>query len=40
MKGSGLQAVFGYIASRPPRERAFTRELEAEMERMRAFLAS
>lgn len=29
----------GYLAGRPPRERAFKRELEAEIERMRAFLA-
>jgi uncharacterized protein YcaQ len=28
----------GYVAGRPPRERAFGRELEAERERMRAFL--
>jgi hypothetical protein len=28
----------GYVAGRAPRERAFHRELEAERERMRAFL--
>jgi uncharacterized protein YcaQ len=39
VKGTEVEAVFGYVASRPPRERAFTRELEAEVERMRAFLA-
>jgi hypothetical protein len=39
VKGADLEAVFGYVASRPPRDRAFTRELEAEVERMRAFLA-
>ena len=33
-----LVSELGYVASRPPRERAFTRELEAELERMRAFL--
>jgi uncharacterized protein YcaQ len=40
MKDGELQAVFGYVASRPPRDRSFRRELEAEMERMRVFLAS
>ncbi len=40
MKGGELQAVVGYVDSHPPRDRAFTRELEAEVERMRAFLAS
>lgn len=37
--GAEMQAAFGYVASRPPRERAFARELEAEVERMRSFLA-
>jgi hypothetical protein len=32
-----LQANVGYVGS-APRARAFKRELEAEMERMRAFL--
>jgi len=40
MTGGQLQAVFGYVASRPPRDRAFKRELEAEVERMRVFLTS
>ena len=38
VKNGELQADFGYVASRPPRERAFTRELEAELDRMRTFL--
>jgi uncharacterized protein len=33
----GLRANLGYVAAKP-RERAFARELEAELERMRAFL--
>jgi hypothetical protein len=33
-----LQAEFGYVESRPPRDRAFPRELDAELERMRTFL--
>jgi uncharacterized protein YcaQ len=32
-----LHADFGYVDS-PPRERAFGRELEAELERLRVFL--
>ena len=32
------QSDFGYVAAQPPRDRAFARELEAELERMRAFL--
>jgi uncharacterized protein len=39
VKGADLEAVFGYVASRRPRERGFAHELEAEVERMRAFLA-
>lgn len=31
--------TFGYVSGRPPRERAFTRELDAEVERMRLFLS-
>ena len=38
VKDGELQSEFGYIASRPPRDRAFKRELEAELERMRIFL--
>lgn len=33
-----LHTELGYVASRPPRERAFARELEAELERVRLFL--
>ena len=33
-----LCAEFGYVSGWPPREKAFRRELEAELERMRAFL--
>jgi hypothetical protein len=39
MMDGELRPVFGYIDRRPPRDRAFTRELEAEVERMREFLA-
>jgi uncharacterized protein len=38
VKGADLEARFGYVLSRPPRDRAFARELEAEVERMRGFL--
>jgi uncharacterized protein YcaQ len=34
-----LDASFGYEASRPPREAAFRRELDAEIERLRSFLS-
>jgi uncharacterized protein YcaQ len=34
-----MRAAFGYIDGHPPRDRAFARELEAEVERMRVFLA-
>jgi len=37
-RGGDLKAEFGYVGTRP-RERAFKRELEAELERMRGFLA-
>jgi uncharacterized protein YcaQ len=33
-----LGADFGYVDSRPPRARAFSRELEAELQRMRECL--
>jgi len=33
-----MQASLGYVAGRPPRERAFGREVEAELERFRLFL--
>lgn len=35
----GLQPSFGFVAGRAPRDAAFKRELEAEVERLRAFLA-
>jgi uncharacterized protein len=35
-----LRAAFGYIDRHRPRDRAFVRELEAEVERMRVFLAA
>jgi uncharacterized protein YcaQ len=34
-----LETDFGYIASRPPRERLFKRALEEELERLRLFLS-
>ena len=38
MKDGVLHSTFGYVNRRPPRDAAFRRELEAELERMRAFL--
>jgi uncharacterized protein len=38
VRGGELKADFGYIGSRPPRDRDFKRELEAEMDSMRQFL--
>ncbi len=38
VKNGELRSEFGYVASHPPRDRAFKRELEAELDRMRAFL--
>ena len=35
-----LQSEVGYVATAPPKERVFTRELEKELERMRRFLES
>jgi len=35
-----LSADLGYVAGRAPREAAFKRELEAELERMRVFLGA
>jgi uncharacterized protein YcaQ len=35
-----LQVETGYVGGRPPRERAFARELEAETARLRTFLAA
>ena len=40
MKNGALQAEAGYVDSRPPRERAFARELDAELDRMRTFLGT
>jgi uncharacterized protein len=34
-----LQSSFGYLAGRPPREAAYDRALEQELERMRTFLS-
>jgi uncharacterized protein YcaQ len=33
-----LKADFGFVSGGPPRERAFTRELDAELDRVRVFL--
>jgi uncharacterized protein len=38
VKNRELKSEFGYVESRRPRERAFQRELQAELDRMRAFL--
>jgi uncharacterized protein YcaQ len=38
VKNGELKSEFGYVASHAPRDRAFKRELEAELDRMRAFL--
>ena len=38
MSNGELKSDFGYVASSPPGERAFKRELEAELDRMRVFL--
>ena len=38
VKNGELECDFGYVDSRPPHERAFQRELAAEVDRMRAFL--
>jgi len=39
VKSGELQAAFGYVGSQRPRDRAFIRELESEVERIRVFLA-
>ncbi|HXI31665.1 MAG TPA: crosslink repair DNA glycosylase YcaQ family protein [Vicinamibacterales bacterium] len=36
--GGTLHADVGYVASRPPRDRVFRRELDEELDRMRGFL--
>jgi uncharacterized protein YcaQ len=38
VKNGELKSEFGYVALRPPRDRAFKRELDEELDRMRAFL--
>jgi uncharacterized protein len=38
VRNGALHADIGYVASQRPRERAFKRELDAELNRMRAFL--
>jgi uncharacterized protein YcaQ len=38
VKDGALVSEIGYVDARPPRERAFKRELDAELDRVRAFL--
>jgi uncharacterized protein YcaQ len=38
VKNEKLAGHFGFVAGQPPRDRAFKRELEAELERVRIFL--
>ena len=38
VKNGELKSEFGYVEAHPPRDRAFKRELKAELDRMRAFL--
>ena len=38
VKNGALQAEFGYVGGQPPRGRAFARELDAEVDRLRTFL--
>lgn len=40
VRNGKLTSDFGYLAGRPPRERAFKRELAAEIEQMRVFLGA
>jgi uncharacterized protein len=40
VKNGALTSALGYTAGRPPRDRAFKRELVAELERMRVFLGA
>ncbi len=40
VKNGALTSELGYVAGKPPRDRAFKRELEAELERMRVFLGT
>ena len=39
MENGELRSAFGYAGSGPPRDAAFKRELEAELDRMRSFLS-
>lgn len=39
LKDGTLHVATGYVAGKPPRDRAFKRELEAELERFRVFLS-
>lgn len=39
VKDGELKSGFGYVESHPPRDRAFQRELRAELDRLRVFLA-
>ena len=38
VKKGQLESDFGYVEASPPRDRAFKRELDAELDRLRAFL--
>lgn len=40
LKNGALISQLGYVAGHPPRDRAFRRELEAELERLRIFLVT
>jgi uncharacterized protein len=40
VKDGNLTSNLGYVAGKPPRDRAFKREIAAELERMRAFLGT
>jgi uncharacterized protein YcaQ len=40
VKDGALMTELGYVAGKPPRDRAFKRELAAELERMRIFLGA
>jgi uncharacterized protein YcaQ len=40
VRDGDLKSELGYVAGKPPRDRMFKRELEAELERMRLFLGA
>jgi uncharacterized protein YcaQ len=40
VESGALSGQLGYMAGQPPRDRAFKRELAAELERMRVFLGA